>query len=80
MSQRNIDDVIDKIIEVIPEQEDCREILVTRLKELKRQAAYAAPERIGVKWNELGAILLNELGEEVDKPWKQTISDIMTGK
>lgn len=70
---RHIEDVIDKILTVLPEAE-------TELKEeltaLRKRSLFIAPEEPWI-WKTLENILVRGIGVELDEEWKRQVSRIV---
>lgn len=72
---RKIDEVIDKIIEQIPEGEYLN--LINRLKSIKRSALYAPPEGMSYWWGFLSVLLNKELPVPPENEWQEKIYKII---
>lgn len=74
--QRNLSDVIDKMIEYIPKKH-----IIARLKAPQTSSKYAAPESQYLFWKETQDILIEELSNPDNlNGWQQKIVNIFTGK
>jgi len=79
MTQRNIAEIIDKIVEQIPDHYmyfDLRE----GLKKIKRDSVYKAPEAMGDCWHRIACLLQEYLGDPKTHDWKQRIANIFSGR
>lgn len=74
---RNLPDVINNIIEVIPDSEDQ---LITELNELKESTMFTAPEAIGRKWEILMLVINYHLQYPPEKDWERKVGNIFANK
>jgi len=74
---RNLQNVIDRIIPLIPDDFEYQEDLAAALEESKQNLAWAAPEAIAFWWSGTSVVLCEFLGT-VDTAWKQEICNIFT--
>ena len=72
---RNLTDVINKMLEVIPIDHGIAPIL----RDNKSSAAFAAPEMMGHWWSEVADNLQEYLGEP-DVEWKRRVQAIFADK
>lgn len=72
---RNLSDVVDKMLEVIPTE---NESLISRVKAAKQSSLYASPEMQSVFWNECFNALVSEIGEPVED-WQKNVAAIFSG-
>ena len=75
MSERQIHDVIDEVLKVIPEGES----VIVDLDKLKHNASYSAPEEMGFCWRDFSLIIGDHLGEP-DVLWKKKVKAILADK
>jgi hypothetical protein len=73
---RQLSDVINKIIECVPKNEDK---IIVGLKDIKSSVMYASPEIQYFWWNELALFLENELGDPKNVKWKLKIVKLLGG-
>ena len=76
---RNLAVVVNRIMEKVPNNFANREKLEERLLDRVQSYMYTAPELLWLRWQEVGDILGQELGEP-DTVWKQEIVDIFGDK
>lgn len=75
---RDLTDVIDQIITVVPENQTS---LIMELKDRKDSCFYTAPEAIVYRWGEVAKILYEELGDPpFDDDWKGEVLSVWMGK
>lgn len=74
---RNIIDIIDRILAEIPEGFDAKNTLTTDLIKIRKDALYRAPEQQSQDWNRLSEMLNFYLPRPI---WKQNIADIFEGR
>jgi hypothetical protein len=72
---RNLVDVIDQMIAVIPETE---KQLRGRLESLKTTCVYSSPEQDSARWSHCAEILMGEIGEPVTE-WQKKVAEIFSG-
>jgi hypothetical protein len=72
---RNLVDVIDQILPLIPDSEPD---LKAALEGHKRSAAFSAPERMRFWWGEVGEELEEALGFPITEEWKRQVFKIFT--
>lgn len=79
MYPRNIVDVIDQMISVIPPEDGSS--LITELLSVRESAEYSAPELMHLRW-QLGAeCLALELGDPTNlNDWQQKVVNIWMGR
>lgn len=73
---RNLRDVLDSIIEVVPSSETHT---LAVLRDLQSSVSFSAPELITFWWNEVADALNDNLGFP-DSPWKLQIDEIFSGR
>jgi hypothetical protein len=78
MSDRNICDVIDRVLAVIPAEH--AESIRPRLTSLRSSASFSAPELMQDRWLSFAVILGEEVGPPGDVPWKLKVQAIFNGK
>jgi hypothetical protein len=74
---RNLSDVIDQILEVIPKRRNTS--FIHALKDIQSSVKFAAPEMHSFWWNQCYEIL----SEETPNPtggWKKEVENIFSGK
>lgn len=76
MRERNIVQVIDRIVDVTPTTETR---FLARLHRVRVDAECTVPERMRIRWEQLSRVLNEELIEP-DSRWKQRISEIIEGR
>ncbi len=74
---RDLSEVIDRIIAVIPDGNDRT---VELLKNVKKSCPYVAPELYPNLWRKCRDILCSNFGNPEGCEWKMEISNIFTGK
>lgn len=84
---RKLEDVIDKMLELIPVSEDR---LRRKLESNRRSILYCSPEGMSLWWREVGLNLQDRFCEFVDgvpqapklepDSWEEIVSEIFTGK
>ncbi len=67
---------INKIIDLIPNNFDGREIVVLSLQSRLDSIAYTPPEAMIDRWNEVSYILYNSLPKTEDCDWAKQISEL----
>lgn len=72
---RNITDVIDSILKVVPEDS---QTLRDRLVGVKRDAGFRAPEMMRLSWRALADVLEDEIGEPT-LDWHHKVATIVQG-
>lgn len=72
---RNLSDVVDKMLEVIPVE---NESLINQIKAARQSSLFAAPEMQSVFWNECASALISEIGEPVVE-WQKQVAAIFSG-
>lgn len=72
---RNLSDVVDKMLEVIPSE---KESLRDQLKATKQSSLFAAPEIQSSFWNNCAGILNREIGDPVED-WQKKVASIFSG-
>ena len=73
---RNLADVIDQMVEVIPANE---ETLIARLNATRQSVLFAAPELESFWWNMCAERLNDEIGQPTKK-WQKQIGLIFSGR
>jgi hypothetical protein len=76
MSDRQLPDVIDKILEVIPKE---KADLIGSLERIRESALFAPPEGMNVWWQETGATLEAGVGQPTEN-WHHELVRIMSGR
>jgi hypothetical protein len=76
--ERDIIEIIDKIIKKVPSNFDARKDLVRDFDKLKDSINYSAPEMIKYRWGQIGSILEIYL-DQPDTEWKVDIQNIIAG-
>lgn len=76
---RDIMNIMDNVIECIPEDFENREELIFKINKIRNSMGYTPPEQIGLRWAKLCSLLNKYLGLP-DKPWKEKIDRIMQNK
>lgn len=76
---RNIAIVVDRILQEIPDDWPNKKQLQQRVDDRVQSSLYTAPELMWLRWQEVGEILGEELGEP-DTEWKNEIADIFGDK
>jgi hypothetical protein len=74
---RNISEVIDRILAVVPESEAA---LRARLLSTKETAWFTAPEAMGRVWRLLSSVLTSELPADLPEPWQAQAGRIIRGE
>lgn len=77
---RDILQVIDNVIDVIPRDCDDYEIIKTGLVKIKHSVFYTAEENMNYRWQQLGFFLNNLMGPYKNTPWGETVFTIITGR
>ena len=72
---RNIGEVVDRILEVIPEEETW---LIKCLNKIMKDISYSPPEAVGRFWGELGERLSFSIKELNKDEWKVLAASILT--
>jgi len=75
---RDIKEVIDKVIEQIPDGE--HERLISRLKSFKHSSDYCPPDQMYHWWGMLAVTLNSELPIQPETEWQKEIYRIVTQK
>lgn len=75
---RRLYGVIDQILMKIPNDQQW-DSLRRRLLDKQESVLYTAPEGMVLRWQEVGIILYEELGEPAGVPWKKEIVAIIRG-
>ena len=73
---RDIGDVIDRIIQVLPEE--ANPVVAAELKKIKSDAGFAAPETMGGVWNKAAQVLTIYIGIPKED-WQIKVSKIFSG-
>lgn len=73
---RELADVIDLIVEQIPETEN---LLLLRLESMKSSVVCRAPEMTSFWWHELQDLLIQDIGDPVEE-WELKVEKIFTGE
>jgi hypothetical protein len=76
---RDLTAIIDQCLGQVPEDERY-DYLRWRADKIKEKIGYTAPEIMTDRWGEWYRALTEELGKELDEPWKVAISQIMQDK
>jgi hypothetical protein len=74
---RDISEVIDQIAAVVPLEESGLHI---DLDKLRTSCAFTAPEVMPERWQQLGFLLEDSLGEPAGVAWKEQVQAIVTAK
>lgn len=79
MSKRRIDDVIDQVLELVPEDEKTFRV---RLERVQFNAGFVAPEIRGKCWREGQAVMLEHLPHDPSKlnDWQRKVVAIWKGE
>lgn len=75
MKQRNLIDVIDKMIEAIPESQV---YIIDCLNDLRGSVDFSSPESISFWWSEVSIFLSDNIDLSTD--WGVAVQNIFTGK
>ena len=80
MANREIGEVIDRIIEEIPEDYESRTVTVDYLNKVKSDAGFTAPECMAGRWTEAARILQFNLPAPGEQEWVAKIALIFSGR
>lgn len=80
---RNLIEVVDRLLEVIPLSEERLRLV---LKDRQDSATYTSPETMGLRWTEVACVLEDEFVVDDKEPvfepgsWQQKVFDIWMAK
>ena len=77
MSERNIVEVIDQVLAIVPEN---YETLHRQLKSISYSAGYTPPEGMRDRWYDASIALQDALGSDLKLLWVQEVNDIWMDK
>jgi len=76
---RDLAAILDKIIELIPEDHYTRNIISPRFNSLKKSCRCMAPEESSWRWDQVGETL-RDWDHQFEEPWREKIIDLYNDK